>query len=171
MPAEHTVGAQLMQLPPVFHCCCFPIAWLPQLVSFGGCTGQQGVETAPAPALLLPFPPRLGPGPWGLGLETAVPTKQLKLRPGEVLAAGVILGLARPPPSPVSLGSLGEGTLDSISGPSPSSLFASFPICPEGREQRPLWLLLRSNTRGWRAVPSRPQLSEGRGYLLLPLGV
>lgn len=55
-----------MQLPPLFHCCCFPIAWLPQLVSFGSRTGLQGVETAPAPALLVPFPglgQGLGSGP------------------------------------------------------------------------------------------------------------
>lgn len=96
---EHTVGARLIQLPPVLHCCCFPIAWLPQLVSFGSRTRQQRVETAPAPVLLLPFPPRLGPGPWGLGLETAVPTKQLKLRPGEVLAVGRYFGPGQATPS------------------------------------------------------------------------
>lgn len=99
MPTEHTVGARLIQLPPVLHCCCFPIAWLPQLVSFGSRTRQQRVETAPAPVLLLPFPPRLGPGLWGLGLETAVPTKQLKLRPGEVLAVGRYFGPGQATPS------------------------------------------------------------------------
>lgn len=38
--------------------------------------------------------PGLGPGPWGLRLKTAVPTKQLKLRPGEVLAVGRYFRLA-----------------------------------------------------------------------------
>lgn len=141
MPAEHTVGPQLRQLPPLFHCCCFPIAWLPQLVSFGSRTGLQGVETAPAQrcwSLSRAWARALGSGP-----GTAVTTKQLKLRRlGEVLAAGVILGLACHP-APVSSGSWeGGGTLDSISGPSPSSLFAFFPVCPEGWGQRALWRVL-----------------------------
>lgn len=89
------------------------------------------METGPCPGL--------GPGLWGLGLETAVPAKQLKLlRLEEVLAAGVILGLACHPRLLFLLGVWGEGPLSSISGSSHSSLFASFPIWPEGWEQRPL---------------------------------
>lgn len=100
-----------MQLPPVSHCCCFPIAWLPQLVSFGSGTGLQGGGDSPCPSSAGPFP-GLGPGPWGLGLETAVTTKQLKLRrPREVLAAGVILGLACHPQLLFPLGAWGEGPL------------------------------------------------------------
>lgn len=50
--------------------------------------------------------------------------------------------------------------MSSISGPSPSSLFASFPICPKGWEKRPLWLY-------WEAVSSRP-IGPGRNPRGLP---
>lgn len=89
----------------------FAIAWLPQLVSLRGGSGPQGVETA-CPSSACPCP-RLGPELWGLGLKTAVPTKQLRLpRPQEVLAAGVILGLACHPQLLFLLGVWGGGTLE-----------------------------------------------------------
>lgn len=61
--------------------------------------------------------------------------------------------------------------MSSISGPSPSSLFASFPICPKGWEQRPLWLLpggcqlmaigLSMNPRHWPYQPFPSFLEAG----------
>lgn len=95
------------------------------------------METASASALFVPVAGlgRLGPELWGLGLKTAVPTEQLRLlRPREVLAAGVILGLFCHPQLLFLLGVWREGPLSSISGPSPSSSSssASFPLCPRG---------------------------------------
>lgn len=127
---------------PQGSCCCFPIARLPQLVCpFQAAEAAGGGDgLCPSSAGPCPWP---GLGPWGPDLETAVPTKQLKLlRPGEVLAAGVILGLAGHPRILFLLEVCGEGPLSSISGPSPSSLFASFPPWPEGWEERPLWVFL-----------------------------
>lgn len=141
VPAPHTVDAQWPLLPPGFlllfsHCPATAAG-----VSLPGGRGRSGWRR-PLPQLAGPCP-WPGLGPWGPDLETAVPTKQLKLpRPGEVLAAGVILGLARHPRILFLLGVWGEGPLSSISGPSPSSLFAFLPPWPEGWEERPLWVFL-----------------------------
>lgn len=82
--------------------------------------------------------------------------------------SGRYFGPGLPPPAPVSSGSLGGGTLGSISGLSPSSLFASFPICPEGWEQRPLWMLLGGpGSNPWGLAPQDfPQLLEAVVFLI-----
>ena len=72
-----------------------------------------------------------------------MPTKQLKLpRPGEVLAAGVILGLACHPRILFLLGVWGEG-LEFYFWPPPflALCFLTLPW-PEGWEERPLWVSL-----------------------------
>lgn len=162
-------------LPPLpGSCCCFCYCLATQLVSLRGSRGRWGWRW-PLPQLCRSLSP-LGPGPWGLGLETAVATEQLKLPRqgggGEVLAAGVILGPACHPRLLFLLGVWGgEEPWNSISGSSPSSLFASFPSSQRGGngdhagcswEAVGSWPLAQARTPG-----GLSPISGGRRYLLL----
>lgn len=140
VPAEHTVGPQLMQLPPLFLCCCFPIAWLPQLVSSGSRTGLQGVETAPAQrwSRSRAWARASGSGPGDSCDYKAAEAAEAGGGPG----SGRYFGPGLLPPLLFLLGAWGEGPWVLFLGSPPSSLFASFSLCPEGWEQRARWRLL-----------------------------
>ena len=141
MPAPHTVDAQLTLLPPGFlllfsHCPATAAG-----VSLPGGRGRRGWRR-PLPqlcrSLSLAWARALGSRPGDSCAYKAAEAAEA----GEVLAAGVILGLACHPRILFLLGVWGEGPLSSISGPSPSSLFAFFPPWPDGWEERPLWVFL-----------------------------
>lgn len=124
-----------------------------------------GGGDSPCPRSAGPFP-GLGPGPWGLGLETAVPAKQLKPRPGEVLAAGRYFGPGRPPRN------LGGRDPCSISGPSPSSLFL-LPYLRRGvGTETTLGVMRRLRKQPqWGLAPQLfPSFLEAAGTSYYPLG-
>lgn len=179
VPAQHTGDAQLTLLPPGF---LLLFSYCPATaagVSLPGGRGRRGWRQ-PLPRLCWSRSPAwaraLGSRPGDSCAYKAAEAAEAGGGPG----SGRYFGPGLPPPDPVSLGSLGGGTLEFYFWAPPSSLFASLPSpgqrggkrdhsgCPW--EAARLWLLTQAGPLGL-VPPAFPLISGGRGCLLLPLRI
>ena len=137
----------------------------------------QWVETAPAPArrsLSLAWARALGSRPGDSCAYKAAEAAEAGGGPG----SGRYFGPGLPPPDPVSLGSLGGGTLEFYFWALPFLPLCFLPSLARGVGRETtlgvpaarLWLLTQAGPLGL-VPPAFPPISGGRGCLLLPLRI
>lgn len=177
MPAPHTVDAQLTLLPPGFlllfsHCPATAAG-----VSLPGGRGRRGWRR-PLPqlcrSLSLAWARALGSRPGDSCAYKAAEAAEAGGGPG----SGRYFGPGLPPPDPVSLGSLGGGTLEFYFWALPFLPLCFLPSLARGVGRETtlgipaahLWLLTQARPLGL-VPPVFSLISGGRGCLLLPLRI